>query len=397
MAYMKTGINKNTFIYRKARDFYRYCHLNHINTSDYHTNERIVVIESDDWGSIRVPSGDTLDRLEKAGDAPLVDPFLKYDCLERQEDLDDLCRVLLRFTGNDGNPACITANFAVANADFDKISITQEYHREPITDTYHKYYGNNTIIESIKEYREKKVFVPQLHCLEHLNVNRWMRDLKAGKADTLLALENNMYGIGVSFTKENPYGYMDAFDYTTEQERQDITDRIALAAEWFEKIFGERSESFTASCLVWDDYLERALLDVGVAHLQSGNQQYLPSYYSRKMGKHRKILRRMAQKKDNGIFYTIRNCLFEPSLTGELAWAQELCLFQMQRAFAKGVPAVISSHRLNYVGGIDENNKYRNLQGLEQLLCKIVEQYPDVIFMSSDMLGRKICSEYYGR
>ena len=335
--------------------------------------------------------------MERAGDAPLTDPFLKYDCLESQKDLDDLCAVLASIQGSDGNCAVVTANFAMANADFDKIRSTHQYHREQLVDTYQRYYGSNTILDAIKRYNEQKLFVPQLHCLEHLNVNRWMKDLKAQKADTLLALENNMYGVSASFTNENPYGYMDAFDYVEEQEREDIANNIARAAQWFEEIFGSKSESFTASCLVWDDHLEQALAKNGIFHLQSGAKQYLPTYYSKKSGKYVSVSHRMAQHKNNGIFYTIRNCVFEPSLTEDMAWSHELCLQQIRRAFSKGVPAVISSHRLNYVGGIDENNKNRNLEGLRQLLREIVEQFPDVVFMSSDALGRKISSEYYER
>lgn len=394
---MKIGINRNSALYCIARDFYRYHHLNRVNKSEYYTDERIVVIESDDWGSIRVPTRKVFSRLAEAGDMPVTDPFLKYDCLESQKDLDDLCEVLQSITGSDGRPVSITANFAMANADFAKIRSTNEYHRESIMDTYQKHYGTNTIIESIKKYCEKKVFVPQLHCLEHLNVNRWMKDIEKEKQDTLLALENNMYGVSASFTKENPYGYMDAFNYVEETEKTVIAQSITLAAEWFEKIFGKKSESFTASCLIWDDYLEQVLLDLGILHIQSGEYQYLPDYYSKGLRKHHRLPRRMAQKKENGIFYTIRNCVFEPSLTENMEWSQELCLFQVQRAFKNGVPAVISSHRINYVGGIDENNKRRNLDGLERLLQQIVDQHPNVRFMSSDALGRKICSEHYER
>ena len=70
--------------------------------------------------------------------------------------------------------------------------------------------------------------------------------------------------------------------------------------------------------------------------------------------------------------------------------AKERCLLQVDNAFQNRVPAIISSHRLNYMGGIDPANRERNLVALEQLLKEILEKYPDVVFMSSDALGRKI-------
>lgn len=48
--------------------------------------------------------------------------------------------------------------------------------------------------------------------------------------------------------------------------------------------------------------------------------------------------------------------------------------------------AVISSHRINYVGGIDINNRIKNLKLLDEFLSALLMKYPDVEFMSSDQL-----------
>ena len=81
-----------------------------------------------------------------------------------------------------GRPAVITANFAVANPDFDKIDIKSgRYQYESILDTYKRYYPENDVFGYVKKGIAQGVFFPQLHCREHLNVNRWMKDLKEGK------------------------------------------------------------------------------------------------------------------------------------------------------------------------------------------------------------------------
>ena len=387
---MRIKPNQNSVVYKKIRNIVRWYTFNKINKSYYHTDEHIVVIESDDWGSIRVPSKETMEQLSTSGDSPIQDPFLKVDCLESSEDLHALCKMLLNVVDKDGRPAVITANFAMANADFEKIKSTKQYHREIFTDTYQRYYGDNTILEDIKKYLDSQVFVPQLHCLEHLNVNQWMRDLEIQKKDTVMALDNHMYGVSATFSPYNPFGYMDAFNYSYAEERADLAERLMLASEWFEEIFGQKSESFVASCHVWDDYLEQALSDLGIYHIQSRHVQVLPSYYSKKNNKRRKKYRRMAEQKENGIFYTIRNCEFEPSIYGSIERAQTRCMLQVENAFHNRVPAIISSHRLNYVGGIDRVNRDCNLAALEQLLRDILAKYPDVVFMSSDALGRKM-------
>ena len=51
-----------------------------------HTSRQILVIESDDWGGIRMPSQNTYNKLIKEGDISDKNPFLKFDCLEREED-----------------------------------------------------------------------------------------------------------------------------------------------------------------------------------------------------------------------------------------------------------------------------------------------------------------------
>ena len=58
-----------------------------------------------------------------------------------------------------------------------------------------------------------------------------------------------------------------------------------------------------------------------------------------------------------------------------------------------GKPLIISFHRLNYIGFIDETNRSRNLLLLKQLLKLLTERWPDVEFMSSDKLGRLILNE----
>ena len=59
-------------------------------------------------------------------------------------------------------------------------------------------------------------------------------------------------------------------------------------------------------------------------------------------------------------------------------------------AFCFHKPAVISSHRVNYIGALDVANRTRGLQQLRLLLSKILKTWPDVEFMSSVDLGELI-------
>ena len=76
---------------------------NLLNIPGWRTKRKIVVIESDDWGSIRMPSKNVYENLLKAGFAVDKHPYEKYDSLATETDLNALFEVLLRH--NDCN-AC---------------------------------------------------------------------------------------------------------------------------------------------------------------------------------------------------------------------------------------------------------------------------------------------------
>lgn len=84
--------------------------------------------------------------------------------------------------------------------------------------------------------------------------------------------------------------------------------------------------------------------------------------------------------------YTVRNCFFEPS-SHEGEDVVESCLNQVEQSFKNRKPAIISSHRINYIGFIQELNRTRNLEFLFSLLNKILKRWPDVEFLTSQDLA----------
>jgi hypothetical protein len=85
----------------------------------------------------------------------------------------------------------------------------------------------------------------------------------------------------------------------------------------------------------------------------------------------------------------IRNVAFEPSENNGTDWVKQ-SLRDMETAFKWHKPAVISSHRVNYIGFIDEKNRLKTLQALKQLISSMLKKWPDIEFMSSDQLAALI-------
>ena len=99
------------------------------------------------------------------------------------------------------------------------------------------------------------------------------------------------------------------------------------------------------------------------------------------------------QKGNNQIRYLVRNAHFEPATrqNGEHEIAETMK--QIDNAFFWKKPAIISSHRVNYIGSIKAENRSRNLSLLKELLKQITNKYPDVLFLSTDQLGLLIANE----
>lgn len=363
--------------------------LSNINSiPGFHTSRHIVVIESDDWGSIRMPSQKIRDSLKRRG--LLIDncKFSTYDALASSQDLENLFEVLSSVKDKNENTAILTADSVVANPDFDKIKESgyQKYYWESFNETLKRYpQSHQKSFELWKEGINSKIFIPQLHGREHLNVIRWMKALQNNDEITRLAFDQRHFGLSKLITDKLNVRYMDAFGNITEMSETVETEIIREATSLFEQLFGYKSKSFIAPCYIWRKSLEKTLSYCGVEYLQGLTLQQLP--VNENPPKVKTKYHYLGQRNEYGQTYLIRNAFFEPYKDNSTdKWVNE-CLNRIKIAFRWHKPAVISSHRINYIGTIDTRFRDRNLYMLKQLLNKIVKLWPDVEFMSSDQLG----------
>lgn len=363
---------------------------NIINMQGWSTERKLLILESDDWGSIRIPSRQVYENLLRTGDKADSDPFTKYDALASEHDLILLFEVLTSFKDWKGNYPIFTANCAAANPDFDKIKASgyQQYYYEPFTATLKNYPEHQNSFELWLQGIKQKLWFPQFHCREHVNVIRWMRDLQKGKSDIVTAFQNRMISTGDSFTPENQYAYMDAFNYDTEEEQKVLRDILSDGVELFAKIFEYSSKSFIAPCYIWGNDLESELFKKGIEYIQGKNIQYLPEKTegTKNLGQKRHYI---GERNKHNQIYLMRNCEFEPSMNQNVDWIDN-CMCEIEAAFNWHKPATICTHRLNYIGYIDESNRDKNLKLLSLLLSKIIKKWPDVEFITSVRLGKMI-------
>ena len=352
-----------------------------LNLPGWRTNRKIVVFESDDWGSIRSSSNESLDALRKIGVKVDHCAYMKNDALASEEDLNKLHSVLLQFRDGQGKHPVITANSIMANPDFEAIgkSNFEEYKYEPFTETLAKYPEHRNSFDLWKEGMQKKVFFPQLHGREHLQVSRWLTDLQKGVKDTLEAFKYRMFGISghVALNKRN--SYMAALDIGKPEFNFDRSKAIKEAASIFKDHFGFESRSFIAPNYIWDDEIEQALANADVKYIQGTHTQKV----SRKDGEPLKTIKHfIGNRNDLGQLYLTRNTYFEPTSNPNKDWVKA-CMKDIQRAFLWNKPAIISTHRVNYVGFLNSENREKNLTMLKELLEKMINKWPDIEFMNT--------------
>lgn len=357
------------------------------NLPGWRTNRKLVIIESDDWGSIRMPSlrvNENLDRLGLKLDNNKDKPYNKLDTLENKLDFEALFETLSKFKDYKGNHPIITALALTSNPDFEKIRTDnfEKYYYKNIDQTYADYAHGN-VLEYWKQGEDHKLFTPEFHGREHLNVNLWMHALQANDEETLLAFHHHLWGFKPKYYKDK--AYQSAFDFI---EIKDIKDHKAIISDGikqFELLHKKKPKFFVPpNGAIHQDVIDHSA-SLGLKYISTPKIHAQPVGH----GKTKKKFRYLGKKGKNGQVYITRNCVFEPSYACE-GHDVESCLEQLETAFLLKKPAVICSHRLNYVGGLNENNRKKGNEALKSLLTTILKKWPDVEFMTSVQLGELI-------
>ena len=352
-----------------------------MNRFDCHTNP-IVIFESDDWGSIRVPSKEALRDYCAVHPEFHPNPYQTYDGLERYEDYDALKSVLTKHVDDRGHYARFTLNFVMANPVFnDSLLINRSFQFESIADTYKRYFGERkTFLSGLLDEVNNAdcVFRPQLHGREHLNATVWMKKTIESRA-LLDAYLLKMIGV-------NPGKYSDMDVLNSSNTLINRDEYIRDAVQMFRALFGFSPQSFIAPCYVIDRSCESVLANEGVTVLQGARFMNKP----RRDGSLAKIPWFMGWKNPFGQTCLVRNCYFEPTKSMFVGKTIDMCVDDSFAEIASALdskrPAIVCSHRMNYTSIISCENRDSSLIALDKLLTKIEAAYPSVEYMSSDEL-----------
>ena len=361
-----------------STSFYQSLKTNLKNLPGWRTSRKIVIIECDDWGSIRIPSSEVYLNLLKSG-LPMDRSRFRLDTMETKEDLEQLFTVLSGPKDFNGHNAVMTAVTIMANPDFEKIrqSDFTEYHYERFTETLLKYGRGDDTFNLYKEGMRAGIFVPELHGREHITVQLWLQKLREGNKNLLLAFNNDFVSLDIEGIHPAAHGFRPEFYFNNEDQKLFLENSIIEGALLFQEIFGYKPRVFVPSNGIFHPDFEKAIIKAGIKFLYVNHKMSYP-------GKNGELLQKhfiTGQKGPGGLTFYTRNCLFEPS--DKRYNGIDLTMNQIAAAFRWGKPANISTHRVNFAGGIDPANRVKGLSELKNLLKTIIKRWPDVEFMSS--------------
>ena len=356
------------------------------------TKRRIVVFESDDWGAIRTSNFQSYNKLKAQGYD--VDKSLyMLDALERDSDLTALYETLKKHKNNAGISPKFTANIITANPDFLKIKENNyaSYTYESVVQTCEASTSSKNVIPLWLEGIRNNVFTPQLHGREHVRYWEWMNKLQQGNKETITTFEMNMCGVPKAVSKDNLGFFSPVYihDDILKENNINLEELIVEGSELFTDIFGFESKSTVAPNVAWTSTTESIWSKCNIDFIQGG---FLQELHSGKGVKY--IPRYLGEKNKFNQIYLVRNCTFEPGKSSnENYWTNTYK--EIKRAFLLNTPALISTHRVNYIGAIKETNRTHGLKQLEALLTALISEFPDVEFMSSEQLGNTINKSKY--
>ena len=284
-----------------------------------------------------------------------------------------------------------------ANPDFEAMAQSdQGYQYEPLIRTFERLAADQPAAYQgawalWQEGIRAGLLKPQFHGREHLNVEVLERKRKAGDQALKINIENHsMAGLGdepslpgVGFT--HGFGLWERAE--TARHREIIADGLKL----FEQVFGFPSRTFTPPAQKLHPELYPFVESQGVRAIDK------PLHCVRRLDPERTVreFNTLGRRRDLGHVSLVRNVVFEP--TNDRSFdSVGLALGQVAAAFRWHKPAIISSHRVNFCGHIEEDNRRLGLDSLRRLLQSIVQCWPDVHFIGAAELAERMDRQKWG-
>jgi hypothetical protein len=284
----------------------------------FRCEEPVVVLESDDWGLRRRPCRD-----EVAAWGTPSDWADEHE--ETPADVERLAEVL------DRHGAVLTANLVAANPDHEAIAADDfaTYHDRPI---------DQTLAPEVLAGLRDGPFSLQLHGRAHVDVDRWLADLRDDEPGARALFAAGADG-GLALVKEHGWRYHSeqvSWSSGAHRSTEELVTWLRPAVETVGRVAGTPPRAAVAPHYVLSDEGEAAWAELGIKFVQAAERRLRP-------GDERSSY--LGQRGPGGLVHLTRNVRFDPRPS-----RSHDASAQLRRCVAVGLPAVVDTHRINYTG-----------------------------------------------
>ena len=362
---------------------------------------RAVVLQSDDWGLCAWVPDDRAHRALANQPAFRTTAGLRYgrSTLESADDVRLLAAELLTWRGGDGFPPVWQANTILANPDYAQLR-PPLFELDELPLCLHPdlpaRWARPGLWEALRLAEADGVWWAELHGLHHLPESAWLGALRRGENDARRAHEQACpIGRAVEASGE----------YDGSEPHEVRARNIRRAVREFRMLFGRAPTSFCPPDHRFDDWFEREAATVGLTTLQGKAEQAGRGWPPLR----RRWLGFRFPHHEGTRFYTPPRIAFEPEGVAHPKTPRGLdaAMRNVREAWARGRPAMVSSHRMNYAH-LDPGHAEASREALRELLRRLcaegavflldteVRQLAERHWSVRDLGGRGVLLRHFG-
>ena len=329
-----------------------------------------MLLQSDDWGRVGVRDSDGFQMIRSRGLRLGENPYDLYS-LETAEDVTALAGLLRKHRDGIGRSPCLMMNTCTANLDFSRMR--EEGFRRilllPISQGLPGRWERPGLPDAYRSAIKEGLFKPALHGVTHFCAQAVLNALVAGneRAELLHLLWEadtpyifwRMPWIGYEYwNPERPHA-----GFLPEQEQRRL---IQQASRNFEDFFGMKPTSACAPGYRASRDTRSIWSEAGLRVTENGTDYGLrPPYLD-----------------EFELLHVHRTIDFEPSCR-ELDIRKYVDIAAL--CFASGIPAVISTHSINFHSTL-KDFRSGSIAALDELLTALERRFPNLLYVSDEDL-----------
>ena len=302
----------------------------------------------------------------------LGDRAYDFYTLETAEDLAALSGVLSRHRDSRGRRPCVGMNFILSNLDFEKMisDAFREIHLLPLAEGLPRGWSRPGLIAGYRQGIADGVFSPALHGTTHFCQSAVERNLSENGERA--ALLRTLWQAGTPYIHWRMpwigYEYCDAEKHEDERMLAADTQQVLIGQTVgaFAKMFSTLPRSACAPGYRANEDTHRAWAQHGIRVAQNGPGMLAPAHLDR-----------------FGILHLFRTVEFEPATGAEFSVGK--CLADAEACFARGLPAIVSVHSINFHSTV-RDFRSRTLQALDEFLAVLESKHEDLLYLHDENL-----------